>query len=242
MRYKLFGGAGLRVSELCLGTMAFGEDWGWGASKQECSRIVGAFAEAGGNFIDTADVYTNGSSERFIGELLDADRDRFVLATKYTCARDPRDPNAAGNHRKNLVAALDGSLERLGTDYVDVLYVHIWDFLTPVAWPPEFDALSAAPDSHRLLLENDHVRVLQIAIEPGGREPEHTHRWPSVMIIDQPARIRYYENAVKTESPPRSNSETRLCVTWMDPEGPHAVENIDTKPYHALRIEMKDDR
>jgi len=133
MRYKLFGGSGLRVSELCLGTMAFGEDWGWGASREECARMLTAFAEAGGNFIDTADVYTNGSSERVLGELLGADRDRFVLATKYTCARDPRDPNAAGNHRKNLVAALDASLKRLRTDYVDVLYVHIWDFLTPAA-------------------------------------------------------------------------------------------------------------
>jgi aryl-alcohol dehydrogenase-like predicted oxidoreductase len=133
MRYKLFGGSGLRVSELCLGTMAFGEDWGWGASKQECAQILEAFAEAGGNFIDTADVYTNGSSERYLGELLGSDRDRFVLATKYTCARDASDPNASGNHRKNLVAALDASLKRLQTDYVDVLYVHIWDFLTPVA-------------------------------------------------------------------------------------------------------------
>ncbi len=133
MRYKLFGGSGLRVSELCLGTMAFGEDWGWGASREECARMLTAFAEAGGNFIDTADVYTNGSSERMLGDLLGADRDGFVLATKYTCARDPRDPNAAGNHRKNLVAALDASLKRLRTDYVDVLYVHIWDFLTPVA-------------------------------------------------------------------------------------------------------------
>jgi aryl-alcohol dehydrogenase-like predicted oxidoreductase len=133
MRYKLFGGSGLRVSELCLGTMAFGQDWGWGASKEECSRMLTAFAEAGGNFIDTADVYTNGSSERVLGELLGADRDRYVLATKYTCARAPRDPNAAGNHRKSLAAALDASLKRLRTDYVDVLYVHIWDFLTPVA-------------------------------------------------------------------------------------------------------------
>jgi aryl-alcohol dehydrogenase-like predicted oxidoreductase len=132
VHYKLLGASGLRVSELCLGTMAFGEDWGWGASKEECGRIVAAFAEAGGNFIDTADNYTNGSAERFLGELLGADRDRFVLATKYTLARDPRDPNAAGNHRKNLVGALDASLKRLRTDYVDVLWVHIWDFLTPV--------------------------------------------------------------------------------------------------------------
>ena len=111
------------------------------------------------------------------------------------------------------------------------------------AWPPELDALSAAPDSHSLLLENDRVRVLEIAIEPGAREPEHTHRWPSVMIIDRAARIRYYESGVKTfESPQQSSSENGPKVTWMDPEGPHAVENIDKQPYHALRIELKDDR
>jgi aryl-alcohol dehydrogenase-like predicted oxidoreductase len=132
VRYKLLGASGLRVSELCLGTMAFGEDWGWGASKEECGRILAAYAEAGGNFIDTADNYTNGSAERVLGGLLGADRDRFVLSTKYTLARDPRDANAAGNHRKNLVAALDASLKRLRTDYLDVLWVHIWDFLTPV--------------------------------------------------------------------------------------------------------------
>lgn len=132
MRYKLLGNSGLRVSELCLGTMAFGEDWGWGASKDESGRIVDAFAEAGGNFIDTADNYTNGTSERYVGELISSDRDRWVLATKYTLSRDPSDPNGAGNHRKSLVRALDASLERLGTDYVDLLWVHIWDFVTPV--------------------------------------------------------------------------------------------------------------
>jgi hypothetical protein len=110
-------------------------------------------------------------------------------------------------------------------------------------WPHELDALSAAADSHWLLLENDRVRVLEIAIEPGAREPEHTHRWPSVMIVDRAARIRYYENGVKTfESTPRSSSEKGPDVLWMDPEGPHAVENIDTRAYHALRIELKDDR
>ena len=132
MRYKLLGRSGLRVSELCLGTMAFGEDWGWGASKEESRRILDAFDEAGGNFIDTADKYTNGTSERFVGELIAPERDRWVLATKYTLARDPRDPNGAGNHRKCLVSALDASLERLGTDYVDLLWVHAWDSLTPI--------------------------------------------------------------------------------------------------------------
>ena len=132
MRYKLLGRSGLRVSELCLGTMSFGEEVGWGASKQECDRMLKAYAEAGGNFLDTADKYTGGTSERYVGELIAAERDRWVLATKYTLSRDQRDPNGAGNHRKSLVNALDASLRRLGTDYVDVLWVHMWDYVTPV--------------------------------------------------------------------------------------------------------------
>ena len=131
MRYKLLGNSGLRVSELCLGTMTFGEE-GWGSSKEESGRVLQAFAEAGGNFVDTADFYSGGKSERFLGELLGEDRDSFVVATKYTLARHPQDPNATGNHRKNLVQALDASLKRLGTDYVDVLWVHQWDFFTPI--------------------------------------------------------------------------------------------------------------
>ena len=132
MRYKLLGKSGLRVSELCLGTMSFGEEWGWGASKEESGRMLAAFADAGGNFIDTADKYTGGTSERYVGELIAPDRDRWVLATKYTLSRDESDANAAGNHRKNLAHALDASLKRLGTDYVDLLWVHMWDFVTPV--------------------------------------------------------------------------------------------------------------
>lgn len=132
MRYKLLGSSGLRVSELALGTMAFGEDWGWGADRDECGRILDAYREAGGNFLDTADKYTDGSSERHLGQLLEPYRDEVVLATKYSLSRNPADPNASGNHRKNLVRALDASLKRLRTDYVDVLWVHIWDFLTPI--------------------------------------------------------------------------------------------------------------
>jgi aryl-alcohol dehydrogenase-like predicted oxidoreductase len=125
MRYKLLGRSGLRVSELGLGAMIFGAEGNGGARREDCGRIVEAFAEAGGNFIDTADAYGSGTSERIVGELVAAERDSFVLATKYTLSRDPRDPNAAGNHRKSLVHALDGSLERLRTDYVDLLWVHI---------------------------------------------------------------------------------------------------------------------
>ncbi len=101
MRYKLLGNSGLRVSELCLGTMTFGEDWGWGASKEDSRAIFEAYLEAGGNFIDTANFYTGGTSERFVGEFIASERDRFVVATKYTLTMRPGDPNASGNHRKN---------------------------------------------------------------------------------------------------------------------------------------------
>jgi aryl-alcohol dehydrogenase-like predicted oxidoreductase len=132
MRYKLFGRTGLRVSELCLGAMTFGEDWGWGAPKDECARILEAYGEAGGNFIDTANVYTNGTSERIVGELIESERDRWVLATKYTLNMRPGDPNAGGSHRKNLTRSLDASLKSLRTDYIDVYWVHVWDVFTPV--------------------------------------------------------------------------------------------------------------
>lgn len=132
MRYKLLGKSGLRVSELCLGAMTFGEDWGaFGASKMESRNIYDAFLDAGGNFIDTANKYTEGTSERFLGEFMGSDRGKIVLATKYTLTMDPADVNASGNHRKNLVQSLEASLRRLRTDYVDLLWVHAWDFLTP---------------------------------------------------------------------------------------------------------------
>jgi aryl-alcohol dehydrogenase-like predicted oxidoreductase len=131
MRYKLLGRSGLRVSELCLGAMTFGEEWGWGASKEESRRIFEAFAEAGGNFIDTANYYTNGTSERFVGEFVAAERERFVVATKYTLNMRPDDPNGGGNHRKNLVQSLEASLARLRTDYIDLYWVHAWDPMTP---------------------------------------------------------------------------------------------------------------
>ena len=132
MRYRLLGRSGLRVSELALGTMTFGPDWGWGADKDESRAMFDAYAEAGGNFVDTANRYTDGTSERFVGEFVAGDRQRFVLATKYTLSRDGRDPNASGNHRKSLVESLEISLRRLGTDYVDLYWVHIWDPFTPI--------------------------------------------------------------------------------------------------------------
>lgn len=132
MRYKLLGTSGLRVSELCLGTMSFGDAWGFGADEKEAHRILDAFAEAGGNFIDTANKYHEGQSEEILGSFLGPDRDRFVVATKYTLAMRPGDPNAAGNSRKNLRASVEASLRRLRTDHLDLLWVHAWDYATPV--------------------------------------------------------------------------------------------------------------
>jgi aryl-alcohol dehydrogenase-like predicted oxidoreductase len=123
----------VRVSELCLGTMTFGEAWGWGAPKAECKKMVDLFAEAGGNFIDTAVNYTDGESESILGELLEADRDHFVIASKYTLTRaKDTDPNGGGNSRKNMMKSVERSLKRLKTDHLDLLYLHMWDYMTPV--------------------------------------------------------------------------------------------------------------
>jgi aryl-alcohol dehydrogenase-like predicted oxidoreductase len=112
--------------------MSFGEEWGWGASKSESKAMFDDFGNAGGNFIDTANRYTEGTSERWVGEFVAADREHFVVATKYTLFTRRDDPNAAGNHRKNMVQAVEASLKRLGTDYIDLYWVHAWDSTTPV--------------------------------------------------------------------------------------------------------------
>ena len=110
----------------------------------------------------------------------------------------------------------------------------------PWPWPERMDALHAAPASHRVLLDNDRVRVLDVVIEPGAREPEHTHRAASVMIVDELARIRYYQGAaVQFESQPCSGSLLAVRVRRTEPEGPHSVENIDQHRYHAIRVELK---
>lgn len=132
LRYKLLGKSGLRVSEICLGAMSFGEDWGWGSSKDESRKVFDTFVQHGGNFIDTANVYTSGTSERFVGEFIAAERDRFVLATKYTISMRKDDPNGSGNHRKNLLQSVNDSLKRLNTPYIDLLWLHAWDYMTPV--------------------------------------------------------------------------------------------------------------
>lgn len=132
MNYKLLGKSGLRVSEIALGTMTFGTEWGWGADYETSKAIFDAYANADGNFIDTANRYTEGSSEKMLGDFINTDRDHFVLATKYSLFDRKGDPNFAGNHRKNMVRSVNESLKRLKTDFIDLLWVHAWDGTTPV--------------------------------------------------------------------------------------------------------------
>jgi aryl-alcohol dehydrogenase-like predicted oxidoreductase len=130
--YRLLGRSGLRVSPMALGTMTFGTDWGWGADREEAHRIFDAYVDRGGNFIDSANNYTNGSAEEFVGEFAADKRERLTIATKYSATTRPEDPNSGGNHRKSMVRSVEGSLARLQTDYIDLLYLHIWDGTTPV--------------------------------------------------------------------------------------------------------------
>ena len=132
MKYRLLGNSGLRVSEAALGTLTLGEEWGWGAPKDEARKVYETFREAGGNFIDIANVYTNGSSEQFVGEFIKDHRQSIVLSTKYSNAMPGNDPNAGGNQRKNMMQAVEASQRRVQTDYIDLYWVHIWDQMTPV--------------------------------------------------------------------------------------------------------------
>lgn len=131
LKYRMLGRTGLKVSEICLGTMSFGQDWGFGADETTSHQVLDHYRELGGNFLDTANKYHNGETEEILGRWLPGKRHEMVVATKYTLAMDHGDVNTAGNHRKNLVRSVEKSLERMGTDYIDLLWVHAWDTLTP---------------------------------------------------------------------------------------------------------------
>jgi aryl-alcohol dehydrogenase-like predicted oxidoreductase len=135
--YYLLGRSGLRVSRLALGTMNFGTGGfhaAYGKTEAEAEPLFRRYVESGGNLIDTADFYTAGESEQILGRLIDRAgvRDRLVLTSKFTNTIDPTDPNASGNGRKHIVRALEASLRRLGTDYLDLYLLHTWDRITPV--------------------------------------------------------------------------------------------------------------
>ncbi len=132
-KYYTLGHSGLRVSRIALGTMTFGDDWGWGSDEQTAREIFNTYIDAGGNFIDTADLYTNGTSETWVGKFVAERklRDRVIITTKFSYSAEPSNPNASGNGRKNMLRAVDASLRRLGTDYIDLYELHTWDRITP---------------------------------------------------------------------------------------------------------------
>ncbi|MEE8348197.1 MAG: aldo/keto reductase [Acidobacteriota bacterium] len=207
MKYKLLGRSGLRVSELCLGTMTFGEERAaMGNTRDECRKIFDAFVGAGGNFIDTANKYMNGTSERWVGEFLGSDREKLVVATKYTLTMDPDDPNAHGNHRKNLVQSVEASLGRLNTDYLDILWVHAWDFMTSV------DQVMRALDD---LVRTGKVLYLGISNTPAwivaqANTLAHLRGWTPFSALQVPYNLT--ERSVEREFLPMADSMD-LAVT-----------------------------
>ena len=161
--YITLGGSGLRVSPLCLGAMTFGEDLGWGSSVEESQQIIDRFIELGGNFIDTANFYTRGHSEKIIGDHVgrhSARRDRLVIATKFSGNLYPGDPNGGGSGRKSIIAACENSLRRLQTDYIDLYWLHNWDVHTPIE-----ETMAALED----LVRAGKVRYLGVSDTPAWK-------------------------------------------------------------------------
>jgi aryl-alcohol dehydrogenase-like predicted oxidoreductase len=176
-QYYTLGKTGLRVSRLAFGAMTFGTDWGFGADKATSQSMFDRYLETGGNFIDTAEGYINGLSEQWLGEFVRARgvRDRLVISTKYSFGTEPGNPNSAGNGRKNLLRAVEGSLRRLGTDYIDLYLLHAWDQVTP---PDEvlrtFDDLVRAGKVRHFGLSNVpawYASRMQTIAELRGLEP-----------------------------------------------------------------------
>jgi aryl-alcohol dehydrogenase-like predicted oxidoreductase len=164
--YVTLGRSGLRVSPLCLGAMTFGEDLGWGSSVEESQQIIDRFIELGGNFIDTANLYTKSHSEKIIGDHVGrhpARRDRLVIATKFSANLYPGDPNGGGSGRKSIISACENSLRRLQTDYIDLYWLHNWDVHTPIE-----ETMSALED----LVRSGKVRYIGVSDTPAWKIAE----------------------------------------------------------------------
>lgn len=216
MKYRLLGPSGLRVSELCLGTMTFGEDWGWGADEATSRKIFEAFSEAGGNFIDTSNNYTNGTSERFVGTFTKDERDRFVIATKYSLrllTGNPRDANLGGNSRKSMLRSVENSLRRMDTDYIDLLYLHMWDFTTPVE-----EVLQAVRD----LITSGKIMYFAFSDTPAWVvsytvAKAETYGWPSPVALQIPYSL--LDRSVERAELPMARAHNLAILAWGLLEG-----------------------
>jgi aryl-alcohol dehydrogenase-like predicted oxidoreductase len=228
MRYRLFGRSGLRVSEVALGTMTFGTDWGWGADEATCRAMFDVFAEAGGTFVDTANNYTDGSSERIVGQCVAADRDHFVIATKYSLTERRDDPNFGGNGRKNLARSLEASLRRLGTEYVDVLWLHMWDFTTPLA-----EVMRALDDQirlgrvHYVGFSDTPAWVVAQAVSLAER-----HGWSVPVAVQAPYSL--LDRAIERELMPMAATLDLAVTPWgLLDDGVLSGKHLDGDPGEA---------
>lgn len=232
MRFKLLGKSGLRVSEMCLGTMTFGEAWGWGASLEESRKQVDLFASLGGNFIDTSVNYTNGESETILGQVLEGRREQFVLATKYTLTRpDSTDPNSGGNSRKSMRQAIERSLKRLKTDYVDVLYLHAWDYMTPVE-----EVMRGLND----LVAQGKVLYVAISDSPAYIAAEantlaELRGWARFIGLQVPYSL--LDRAVERELLPMARHWDMAVMPWGVLEAGILTGKFLTKPEAATRVD-----
>src|SRR6202790_45650 len=230
--YLTLGRSGLRVSPFCLGAMTFGEDLGWGSSVEESQRIIDRFIDLGGNFIDTANFYTKGHSEKIIGDHVGrhpARRERLVIATKFSGNLYPGDPNGGGAGRKAIAAACEQSLRRLQTDYIDLYWMHSWDQFTPI------DETMRALDD---LVRAGKVRYIGFSDTPAWKVAQaqtiaHFRGWTPLVAL----QIEYslLERTVEGELIPAAR-ELGLGVTPWSPlksgalSGKYTRENAGKQP------------
>ena len=236
MKYKLLGRSGLRVSELCLGCGTFGTAWGpMGSDKSESRLILEAFSEKGGNFIDTSNRYQEGMSEEYLGELIHPGRDRFVIGSKYSLVDGGSkggDPNACGNHRKNLVRSVEGSLKRLKTDYIDLLWMHIWDYTTPVE-----EMMRALDD----LVRAGKVLYIGASNIPGwilGQANTMAHFQGWTPFVANQIEYSIVERSAEPECLPMAHDMDMALVCWSALAGGIATgkynKTLDSKQPHRL--------
>ncbi|MEM6462254.1 MAG: aldo/keto reductase [Pseudomonadota bacterium] len=207
--YGLLGRSGLRVSPIALGAMTMGTAWGWGADLSETRRIFDLYADRGGNFIDGANEYTGGESEDYLGQILEGRRDRFVLATKFGLSQREGDPNAGGAHRKAIRNAVDESLRRLNTDYIDLYYLHIWDWRTPIE-----ETVLAMND----LIREGKVLYLGISDTPAWKVVEanmFARQNGYAPFIAYQGRYSLIDRTMERDILPMANDHGLRAVTWQ---------------------------
>ena len=231
VRYRLLGSSGLRVSEFALGTMTFGERRSWGIDERAARLIMDKFAEAGGTFLDTANIYSDGDAERILGDFLRPDRDRFVVGTKYTLQTRPGDLNSAGNHRKNLVRSVEASLRSLGTEYVDLLWVH-----TREAWTPVVKVMRALDD----LVRSGKVLYIGVSDWPAWEVAEantiaELRGWTPFVALQ--SRYNMLERTPESDLLPMADAFDLAVVAW----GPLAEGRLTGKYRQGGQGRLRDD-